>query len=129
MYQDVKAWHEAFGATVNDSPVLPTADDKRLRLSLMWEEMGEVERAMNDQDIVGIADGIADLIWVALGTAITYGIPIDKVWEEVKRSNFSKMEPDGTIHRRADGKILKPASWTPPDIHSIIQEATGSEPG
>lgn len=128
MFQDVHRWHSEFGALVNDEPQPLETSDKSLRLSLMWEELGELERAMNDQNLVEIADGLADLVWVALGTAVSYGIPFDKVWEEVRRSNFAKKDVDGTIHRRADGKILKPPTWTPPDIASIIREAMSSEP-
>ena len=127
MFQDVYQWHVEFGAPASETPRHVTSEDKSLRLSLMWEELGELERAMNDQDLIGIADGIADLIWVACGTAATYGIPFEKVWSEVKRSNFAKKEEDGTIHRRGDGKILKPPTWTPPDIASIIREATSSD--
>jgi predicted HAD superfamily Cof-like phosphohydrolase len=63
---------------------------------------------------------LADLIYVAVGTAISLGIPIDDVFAEVHRSNMSKTGPDGKAIRRADGKILKGPNYSPADIESLL---------
>ena len=72
-------------------------------------------------DIVEIADALADIIYIACGTAVSYGIPLDKIWETVHNSNMAKLV-DGKVLLRADGKIQKPEGWQPPNIEKIIKE-------
>ena len=78
--------------------------------------------AENEDDIVEIADALADIIYIACGTAVSYGIPLDKVFEEVHRSNMAKLV-DGKVLRRADGKVQKPEGWTPPDIAGVLKKS------
>lgn len=118
---DVRAFHEAGSVPSHTSPQLPPKERVELRADLHEEEFAELHKAMGQGDLVGVADGIADLIYVLVGTALEYGIPLDRVWAEVQRSNMAKVDPaTGTIRRRADGKILKPLGWSPPDIASAI---------
>lgn len=75
-------------------------------------------------DMEEIADGLADLIYVAVGAALEFGIPLDRVWAEVQRSNMAKVDAEtGRVRKRADGKVLKPDGWTPPDIKSALAVA------
>jgi predicted HAD superfamily Cof-like phosphohydrolase len=123
-YNDVKDFHAAFGQRIGSAPAIPEDVDERcLRMDLLEEEFTEYMDAEQKLDIVGIADALADIIYIACGTAVSYGIPLDKVFEEVHRSNMSKLV-DGKVIRREDGKILKPAGWTPPQIETILEEAT-----
>jgi predicted HAD superfamily Cof-like phosphohydrolase len=123
-YQDVKDFHAAFGQRIGNSPAIPEDVDERcLRMDLLEEEFKEYMDAEQDLDIVGIADALADIIYIACGTAVSYGIPLDKVFEEVHRSNMSKLV-DGKVVRREDGKILKPQGWTPPQIETILKKET-----
>jgi predicted HAD superfamily Cof-like phosphohydrolase len=85
--------------------------------ALMIEELEELKQAMEEEDIVEIADGIADLIYVALYTANAYGILMEPVFKEVQRSNMAKKGGP----KAANGKQQKPEGWTPPDIASIIK--------
>ncbi len=101
-------------------PGIPADSRKDLRKALINEERCELEAAINTDDLVGIADGIADLIYVAVGTALEFGIPLPRVWAEVHRTNMLKT--GGAV--RPDGKILKPSDWVAPDIKSIITEAS-----
>ena len=121
-----------------------------LRARLMCEELGETLEAMSNDDMEGVADGLADLVYVVAGTALALGIPLDKVWDEVQRSNMSKFpecdicggsgqlqDLDNTVSldcpecsgaglvalRDDHGKIIKPDGWTPPDIASVLQNA------
>ena len=119
-YTDVKDFHIAFGQRVGDKPELPESGERTLRQMLLAEEMWEYSKAERENDIVEIADALADIIYIACGTAVSYGIPLDKVFEEVHRSNMAKLV-DGKVIRREDGKIQKPEGWTPPDIKSIIE--------
>ena len=75
-------------------------------------------------DMEKAADALADLIVVEVGMALELGIPLDRVWDAVHASNMQKVHPDGTIHHRDDGKVLKPEGWTPPDIKKAIQQQT-----
>ena len=118
-YTDVKDFHIAFGQRVGDKPELPESGERTLRQMLLAEEMWEYSKAERENDIVEIADALADIIYIACGTAVSYGIPLDKVFEEVHRSNMAKLV-DGKVIRREGGKIQKPEGWTPPDIKAIL---------
>jgi predicted HAD superfamily Cof-like phosphohydrolase len=113
----VLEFHRKLGVHVEERPGFPDDSVVTLRLSLLREEMAELERAVSERDIVEVADALADLVYVAYGTAISFGIDLRPVFEEVHRSNIAKA--GGGI--RADGKVLKPADWTPPQIGEILR--------
>jgi predicted HAD superfamily Cof-like phosphohydrolase len=75
--------------------------------------------------MVEVADGIIDSIYVLVGMGLELGLPLEALWNEVQRSNMAKAieQPDGTfkVMRRADGKVLKPEGWTPPDIAGVLR--------
>lgn len=119
----VTEFHEAFGLMVNSVPALPDTATRDLRKKLLAEEYTEYTTAEAEDDIVEIADALADLIYIACGTAVAYGIPLDRVFAEVHRSNMAKLV-DGKVIRREDGKILKPTGWTPPDVAGILGSQT-----
>jgi len=120
-FNDVKEFHTVFGQRVGEIPSLPEMPERELRGKLLTEEFKEYIDAECDNDLVEVADALADIIYIALGTAVSYGIPLDKVFEEVHRSNMAKLV-DGKVLRREDGKIRKPEGWTPPDIKSILDK-------
>ena len=122
-YQDVMDFHRAFGQRIGEKPELPKEHTERdLRRKLLKEEFVEYMDAEEEDDLVEVADALADIIYIACGTAVSYGIPLDKIFEEVHRSNMSKLV-DGKPIYREDGKVMKPEGWTPPDIESIIKNA------
>jgi predicted HAD superfamily Cof-like phosphohydrolase len=121
-YNDVKDFHRAFGQRIGETPELPDVSERTLRMKLITEEFNELCDAEQDNDIVEIADALADIIYIALGTAVSYGIPLDKVFEEVHRSNMAKLV-DGKVLRRADGKVQKPEGWSPPDIAGVLKKS------
>jgi len=114
--RNVASFHRATGAPVKSDPAIPSRDRVALRVELIREETEETLAALAVDDLVEIADGIADSIYVLVGTALEYGIPLDRVWWEVHRSNMEKTGGP----RRADGKILKPPGWTPPNIRGAM---------
>jgi predicted HAD superfamily Cof-like phosphohydrolase len=119
----VLQFHRAMGIPANlGSPRLSGSLGVRdLRQALLTEEYQEYLDAETNLDLVEIADALADMVYIIYGTAWTYGIPLDAVIQEVHRSNMTKIDPNtGTVLRRADGKILKPVSFSPPDIPSIL---------
>jgi predicted HAD superfamily Cof-like phosphohydrolase len=93
-----------------------------LYVKLIREEFDELTKAFFEKDIVEIADGCADLKWVIEGLEHTLEIPQQEVWDEVARSNLSKLSDDGKVKKRKDGKVMKPEGWTPPDIKSILKK-------
>lgn len=118
---DVGAFHRATDTPVLSKPRFPSDERVRLRLDLILEETRELLEATMVEDIVEVSDALADLIYVAVGAALEFGIPLDKVWDEVQRSNMAKVDPEtGRVKRRADGKILKPDGWQPPDIAKVL---------
>lgn len=111
----VREFHEKYGVEVRKMPEGQVPfDEFVLRGKLIAEESLELQGAMVRNDLVEIADAIADLIYVTAGTALTYGIPLDKVIAEVHRSNMTK-----TGEKREDGKILK-GDYSPPQLAEIL---------
>ena len=118
--QDVAMFQEACGQTVSRKLTLENEAQVALYAELIREEAQEIAEAVASKDIVEIADGCADLIWVVLGLCNSAGIPINPVWREVMLSNMSKVPSDGKVLRREDGKILKPDSYFPPNIEKVL---------
>lgn len=116
----VREFHRSF--RIADRGTTPQIDvpERAVRKALLREESQEVIDAIDEGDIAHIAKELADLIYVTYGTAITFGINLDPCLEEVHRSNMDKVWPDGKIHMREDGKILKPETWEPPDLTSAL---------
>ena len=105
---------------MRDSPTVEVgADQVELRLALIEEEVGELAAAARADDLVGVADALADIVYVAYGTAHVYGIDLDAVLDEVHASNMTKLGADGRPIRRADGKVLKGPAYVPPDIADL----------
>jgi predicted HAD superfamily Cof-like phosphohydrolase len=125
----VAEFHTAFRLPMRD---LPSADVDpelaRLRIALLEEETGEFVTAVEKSDLTGIADALADIVYVAYGTALTYGIDLDAVLREVHRSNMSKLDGDGRPLFRDDGKVLKSERYSPPDIQAVLGRQTSGHP-
>lgn len=122
LLDDVAEFHR-----VTDSPsfrnlVQPIPMDRRaLRIKLITEEIFELVNALFSNDLIDVSDALADSIYVLVGTALEYGIPLDRVWDEVHASNMTKTDPRADkVLKRADGKILKPATFRPPNISAAI---------
>jgi predicted HAD superfamily Cof-like phosphohydrolase len=121
MFKDVIDFHTAFGILNSNQAVFPDENTRNLRMKLLKEEFDEYTEAEENNDFVEVADALADLIYIACGTAASYGIPLNEVFEEVHRSNMAKLV-DGKPLKRADGKVIKPEGWTPPDIEGVIKK-------
>ena len=119
MYQDVKEFQTAVGQNIGTEPKFPPIRERKLRMDLMLEEMKEYMESEEKNDLENLAKELADIIYITCGTAASYGIPLDRVFEAVHESNMAKLV-DGKAIRREDGKILKPEGWTPPDIKSVL---------
>lgn len=118
----VSEFHRAFGLPVATMPTTSIpADLRQLRVDLLVEEVREFADATEAKDIVGIADALADILYVTYGAAITYGVDLDQVVREVHRSNMSKLDEMGRPVLREDGKVLKSARYTRPDVVAVLE--------
>jgi predicted HAD superfamily Cof-like phosphohydrolase len=116
--QKVHAFHERFGLTRSASPTLPPERVHRLRALLIEEELAEFRNAAEAEDLVGVADALADLLYCAYGAAVEYGIDVAPVFAEIHRSNMSKGAP--ACGCRADGKVPKGSSYQPPQVREVL---------
>lgn len=95
-----------------------------LYLELINEEMNELSEGVEGGADVATLDAICDTIWTLIGYAHAKGYPIESAWDAVALSNLRKIDlKTGKVHRRADGKVLKPEGWKPPDIEKILKES------
>ncbi len=119
--RQTRDFHHAFDLPVNYSPTNRIPRDLlKLRIELIVEETAELIAAICMGDLVEIADGLADLDYVLDGTALTYGLDMEPIKDEVHRSNMSKGDPEPIYS--LTGKLLKGENFSPPDIERIILE-------
>ena len=91
-----------------------------LRYELIREELEEMREALDTKDLVGIADALADLLYVVYGAGHSFGLDLDACFNEVHRSNMSKLDKNGKPIYREDGKVLKGEDYSPPDLKSTL---------
>lgn len=124
VFEQVAQFHAAVGVRSPDGPTLAVAPEQlALRQDLLDEEVAELRAAVAAADLVAVADALADVVYVACGTAHVLGIPFDEVFAEVHRANMSKLEVDGRPILRADGKVLKGPAYVPPDVGRVLASA------
>ena len=124
-FKDICDFHrEVMLDVFPNRPHIPPKKFIELRKKLIREEVGETLDAIEANDLIELADGICDAIVVLLGTAVTYGIDIRPVWDEVHKTNMAKAA--GPM--REDGKRLKPVGWRPPEVARLLRlQDTGYE--
>ena len=121
----VTAFHKAFGLGVNYTPTTDIDESTmNLRFSLMDEENKENLEAIQNKEMIEVADALGDMLYILCGTIITHGMQdvIDEVFEEIQRSNMSKLGNDGKPIYREDGKVLKGPNYFKPDIANILKQ-------
>lgn len=119
-FEMVREFHATFGLPIVGTPGHPSEDRIKLRRDLISEEYWEYDRAVDNGDLINIAQELADILYVVYGAALEYGIPLDEVLAEVHRANMSKLDSDGSVLRREDGKVLKGPKYKAPDFEGII---------
>ena len=119
----VEQFHDAFGIGNNYEPTTAlTPAEIELRYALMKEENEEYLEAAKDSDIVEIADALGDQLYILCGTILKHGLQhkIAEVFQEIQRSNMSKLDASGKPIYREDGKVMKSELYFKPDIKSIL---------
>ena len=122
----VTEFHKAFGLGVKNQPVAHLGEEKNLlRYKLMREENEEYLEAANNGDLIEVADALGDMLYILCGTIIEHGMQkvIEEVFEEIQRSNMSKLGADGKPIYREDGKVLKGENYFKPDIATILEKS------
>jgi predicted HAD superfamily Cof-like phosphohydrolase len=126
-FRSVGKFHQKFGLPVSGDGVMPRRlDDETFlyRYQHLQEELIELLTAHRAHDLIKVADALADLVYVALGTAHFYGIPFDEVFAEVQRANMEKERATGSgdprTKRGSHFDVVKPQGWRPPNIAKIL---------
>ncbi len=120
----VKIFHDTFGLDSKNKPTAHLGNAKhQLRYNLMDEENKEYLEAANAGDLVEIADALGDMLYILCGTIIEHGLQnkIEAVFNEIQRSNMSKLGADGNPIYREDGKVLKGPHYFKPNIKAILE--------
>ena len=121
----VKAFHTAFKIGHLEAPKADLGIPKNtLRFNLMQEENEEYLEAANNNDLVEVADALGDMLYILCGTIIEHGMQhkIEEVFNEIQRSNMSKLGEDGQPIYREDGKVLKVPNYFKPNIKEILEK-------
>lgn len=120
----VELFHNSFGLGVSKQPVANLGQGKNtLRFNLMDEENKEYFEAANNGDLIEVADALGDMLYILCGTILEHGMQykIEEVFEEIQRSNMSKLGSDGKPIYREDGKVLKGPNYFKPNIKAILE--------
>ncbi|MHB9858625.1 pyrophosphohydrolase domain-containing protein [Streptomyces sp. YIM S03343] len=117
----VRAFHLAFGLDARETPTEVSPGLAAHRGELLAEEAAEVAEVSVGAPLDRLAHELADVVYVAYGTALVHGIDLDAVIAEIHRSNMTKLGPDGQVARREDGKVLKGEHYEAPDVRAVLR--------
>ncbi|REE80616.1 putative HAD superfamily Cof-like phosphohydrolase [Lutibacter oceani] len=121
----VQEFHEAFGLGINHEPIAKLPESKlKLRFDLMAEENEEYLEAAKENDLVEVADALGDMLYILCGTILEHGMQykIEAIFNEIQRSNMSKLGANGKPIYREDGKVMKGPNYFKPNISEILEE-------
>ena len=112
---------EVFGQEVKTKSEFPSDKIVQLRYDLIKEELDEFAQAIKDKNLVEVADSLTDILYVTYGAGIAFGIDLDKCFDEVQRSNMSKLGKDGKPIYNDKGKVMKGPNYFQPDLSKFIK--------
>ena len=116
----VKKFMKTFGQEVKQSPSFPSEKIQDLRVKLIEEEFLELKEAIKNKDIKEVADALTDILYVTYGAGHAFGIDLDGCFDEVQRSNMSKLDENGKPIYNKDGKVLKGPNYFKPNLKKIL---------
>ena len=119
-FNKVGIFMKTFGQEVKKKPSLSTDKINQLRLNLIKEELEELREALDNKDLIEVADALTDILYVTYGAGHAFGIDLDKCFEEVQNSNMSKLDKDGLPIYNNFGKVMKGPNYFKPDLKKII---------
>ena len=119
-FEKVKKFMITYGQEVKESASFPDENIIKLRLKLIKEELEELEQALNDKNLIEVADALTDILYVTYGAGHSFGINLDACFEEVQRSNMSKLGEDGKPILNEYGKVMKGPNFSKPNLKQFI---------
>ena len=119
-FNKVKAFMNTYGQDVKEKASFPEDSIVQLRVDLIEEELNELKEAIKNNDIVEVADALTDILYVTYGAGHSFGVNLDKCFDEVQRSNMSKLGEDGKPIYNDSGKVMKGPNYSVPDLKKII---------
>ena len=119
-FSKVGVFMKTFGQEVKDKPSFSTDKINKLRLDLIKEEFNELTEAMNNKDLLEVADALTDILYVTYGAGHAFGINLDKCFEEVQNSNMSKLDDNGKPIYNEHGEVMKGPNYFKPDLKKFI---------
>jgi len=120
-FQSVKKFMQTFGQEVKNKAEFPNEKIVKLRYELIKEELEELNQAINDKDIKEVADALTDILYVTYGAGHAFGIDLDKCFNEVQKSNMSKLGSDGKPVYNEIGKVMKGPNYFKPDLNKFLK--------
>ena len=119
-FSKVGVFMKTVGQEVKNKPSFSTDKINKLRLDLIKEELSELTEAMNNKDLLEVADALTDILYVTYGAGHAFGINLDKCFEEVQNSNMSKLDDKGKPIYNEHGKVMKGPNYFKPDLTKFI---------
>ena len=119
-FSKVGTFMKTFGQDVKDKPAFSTDKINKLRIDLIKEELEELTEAMNNNDLLEVADALTDILYVTYGAGHAFGINLDKCFEEVQNSNMSKLDENGKPIYNESGKVMKGPNYFKPDLSKFV---------
>jgi len=119
-FNKVGTFMKTFGQEVKTKPSFSTEKINNLRIDLIKEELQELTEAMNNKDLLEVADALTDILYVTYGAGHAFGIDLDKCFEEVQNSNMSKLGKNGEPIYNDSGKVMKGPNYFKPDLSKFV---------
>ena len=119
-FNKVGTFMKTFGQEVKTKPSFSTDKINKLRLDLIKEELTELTEAMNNKDLLEVADALTDILYVTYGAGHAFGINLDKCFDEVQNSNMSKLDENGKPIYNEFGKVMKGPNYFKPDLSKFL---------
>jgi predicted HAD superfamily Cof-like phosphohydrolase len=119
-FQSVKNFMQTFGQDVKSKAKFPNEKIVQLRYELIKEELEELNQAIKDRDIKEVADALTDILYVTYGAGHAFGIDLDQCFDEVQKSNMSKLGSDGKPIYNENGKVMKGPNYFKPNLNKYL---------
>ena len=122
-FNSVKKFMEVFGQEVKTKAEFPSDKIVKLRYDLIREELDEFDQALKDKDLKEVADSLTDILYVTYGAGHAFGIDLDKCFDEVQRSNMSKLGKNGKPIYNENGKVMKGSNYFEPKLEKFLKNS------
>ena len=119
-FNKVKTFMNTYGQDVKEKAEFPENKIVQLRIDLIEEELNELKEAIKNNDIVEVADALTDILYVTYGAGHSFGVNLDECFDEVQRSNMSKLGEDGNPIYNESGKVMKGPNYFAPNLKKIV---------